>query len=144
MKIQYYHRRKNIQKNPRTISVPHDLGSDSFSGYSKIVCDTEIGAKGGTTIAMEEIPVDMFKQLTADNILLCQVGKAECSNKDNYNKKVGRNIAQGRMKEVPLFVESICIIPKDTIEVILQDQTGHQYTLILKEGASTVRFVNYI
>ena len=112
--------------------------------HSRLSDDNDnVLATGGTTIAMEEIPVELFKQISVEHVLECAVGKARCSDKDNYNKKVGRNIAKGRMKNVQLAVNMVGTHPDGTIEVILSDIEGHQYTLVHKEGASTVRFVDY-
>lgn len=127
MKIQYYHNR------PRGIRVE----------FGELIIDDFPTARGGTTIAMEEIPVDMFNEMTPDHTLECFVGKAKCSNKDNYNKKTGRNIAVGRMKEIALSVLAVSTNENGTREVVLQDGTGSQYTLIHKEGTNTVRFIDY-
>jgi hypothetical protein len=71
------------------------------------------------------------------------VGKARCSNSENYNKKTGRELATSRMKPTYLTVEYIIEGPKGFI-LSLSDKTGNQYILEKSnvEGAN-VRFVDY-
>jgi hypothetical protein len=117
MNIQYNHHRQETYTDPY------------FQG-------TTI-ARGGTTIAMESVPVDMFLEMTVGDQLEVEVGKAVCSKKDNYNRKLGREIAKGRMKNVVLDV-----IAASKGEIILSDGTN-QYTLILSATGKKVFFLSY-
>lgn len=104
--------------------------------------------KGGETIAMEEVPLDMFKQITKEHVLSVHVGKALCSKKDNYNKKIGREIATGRLKEIELDVagiqEYLDSNDRQVREVILvEPYTENTYLLQHKEGNEKVHFIQY-
>lgn len=69
--------------------------------------DGSLLPKGGITFAMEEITPDLFNQITEDHILEAQFGFARCSDKDLYNKKIGREIAKGRMINTEFEVTAI-------------------------------------
>lgn len=51
--------------------------------------------RGGTTIAYKK---DVFADLV-------KVGVAKCSEKDHYNKKIGRQVAMGRLEHQWMTVE---------------------------------------
>ena len=104
----------------------------------EILIDTLIQPHGGTTIAMEAVPVDMFLEMGVGDQLEVEVGKAVCSRKDNYNRKLGREIAKGRMKNVILNVIAV-----SKGEVILSDGTN-QYTLVLSANGKKVFFLDYV
>jgi len=133
MKIQFVHNRDVVFK---------------FSSANRIENPSLLLAKGGETIAMEEVPLDMFQQITKEHILSCFIGKALCSKKDNYNKKIGRNIATARMKEVDLEVVAIENYldqnDRPVREVTLVELgTTHTYLLQHKEGNDKVHFIQY-
>lgn len=117
MNIQYNHQRQETYTGPY------------FKG-------TNI-ARGGITIAMEAVPVDMFLEMTVGDQLEVEVGKAICSKKDNYNRKIGREIAKGRMKNVILDV-----VAASKGEIVLFDGTN-QYTLVLSATGKKVFFLSY-
>jgi len=106
-----------------------------FSKFATIAI--EVLPHGGITIAMETVPVEMFLEMQVGDQLEVEVGKAVCSDKDNYNKKLGREIAQGRMKNVILDV-----IVKTDSEVLLTDKTNH-YCLRLSSTGKKVFFLDY-
>ena len=65
----------------------------THSGFFRdVVC-----GKGGRTLAFR------VKEDT-DNILFA-VGYAQCSPKDNFCKRIGRAIAEGRLEKAPVLVE---------------------------------------
>jgi|GEM_PF-6203956 hypothetical protein len=103
--------------------------------------EIELSARGGETIAMEEIPVDMFKELQLGDQLEAKIGKAACSVKDNYNKSIGRKIAVGRMKDEIFDVAAIYEQGEEKEVVLLKD--GCQYVLKLLAGAKRVYFMDY-
>jgi hypothetical protein len=120
MKLQYYHRR---------------------------LFDCNLSPKGGTTVAMEEIPVDMFAQITNENVLEAFLGTAKCSLKDNYNKKLGRRIATARLKSQELEVLAVSHWQKEddrsVKEVVLKNQLGQIITLRHTSGNKSVHIVAF-
>lgn len=106
-----------------------------------------LSAKGGTTVAMEEIPVDMFKRITEDHIVEAKLGLAKCSKKDNYNKKIGRNIAKARMIDVELEVLAMAewIRPDErpVKEVVLGTPDGVILALRHTAGNKTVHLLAF-
>jgi len=100
-----------------------------------------IGPKGGTTVAMEEIPVDMFRELETGTVLEAQVGLAKCSLKDNYNKKIGRAIAKSRLTNVEFIVIATSIWESEhgvqNKEVILKHENNY-FLLQHTSGNKTV------
>jgi hypothetical protein len=105
-----------------------------------------INAKGGTTVAMEEIPVDMFREMTTEHALEVIVGLAKCSKKDNYNKKIGRSIAKARMTSVDLQVVGVANWhrpdDREVREVVLRGEAGI-FTLRHTTGNKTVHLMEY-
>lgn len=69
--------------------------------------DGSLNSKGGRTLVAERITKDEFNaavpSLNAPGFML-QVGVAECSRKDNYCKKTGRDISKSRMRNYHMFV----------------------------------------
>jgi hypothetical protein len=64
-------------------------------------------AKGGRTIALEVPTLEEFQSLqpTLEKpSIILKIGVAECSKKDHYNRKRGRNISEGRMKDTYFLV----------------------------------------
>jgi len=58
----------------------------------------EVFPKGGATFSVEEVSIDAFDHLSkALGIAVkLRVGVARCSEKDNYNKRIGRLISRSR------------------------------------------------
>jgi hypothetical protein len=77
--------------------------------------------RGGVTIAMSQIPGWYFKTLAVGTFFEESIGKAVCSIEDNYCKKVGRELAQSRMKATRLDVLDCAVFPDGTKSVILED-----------------------
>lgn len=59
----------------------------------------EISARGGVTFALDvsSLSEKLVEVRAGENIIL-RAGAAICSELDNYDKKIGRNIAKGRIK----------------------------------------------
>lgn len=107
-----------------------------------------LSPRGGNTIAMEIIPVDMFHNIDMDNVLEVAIGVARCSIKDNYNKKIGRSIATARLKNIELELlqsgEWEDENGRQIVEKILVDTvTGNVFTLRHKSGNELVRLVAF-
>lgn len=104
MKIQFCHSRKEI------LSVPYFQSSTL--------------PRGGETIAMEFLESWFVKELKVGNFFTKLVGKARCSDEDNYNKKIGRELAVSRMKKTVLTVTGI-----ESEVIVLQDTDKNIYVL---------------
>jgi hypothetical protein len=99
--------------------------------------------KGGITFAMEEIEPDLFNQITEEHVLEAQFGFARCSDKDLYNKKIGREIAKGRMVNTEFEVTSINQFvdgqDRDVKIIYLTNNNGINVALVQKTGSSFIR-----
>lgn len=124
MKIQFHHKR--IKK---VFMV--DLGNGSMMGGK------QLQSKGGTTIALQVPTIeqfDAFEIFPKDHwgfysSIELDVGIAKCSSEDNYNKKLGRNIAKGRMQTIVFFARK-----HTENEVILSDAQGKFPELVLRRS----------
>jgi len=88
--IQFFHKRlyKNIQK---------------LGGMSK-----QLDARGGVTFALDVLPLSQnLAELRSGESVMLSAGIALCSKKDNYNKKIGRNIAKGKLQSKSFQVVDI-------------------------------------
>jgi len=58
----------------------------------------EVFPKGGATFSVEEVSIDAFDHLSKELgiAVKLRVGVARCSEKDNYNKRIGRLISRSR------------------------------------------------
>lgn len=124
MNIQFHHKRTVIKAY--------------FDYLDKLGIITKIEAKGGTTLALEVPTVEEFDnfKITDPNkddysisTIELKFGSAKCSNKDNYNKKLGRNIAKGRMQTVVFFAKK-----HTENEVVLVAAQGSFPKLVLRKS----------
>ena len=74
--------------------------------------------KGGRTYAVSKVPVQKFEVGQQVEI---EIGEAICSEKDSFNKKIGRELAQSRMNKVILEVSRI-VYTKDRVDVTLTSE----------------------
>ena len=115
--IQFCHKRKysNVQK---------------LGGLSK-----KLMARGGVTIALDlSTLVTLKNTLRAGDFVSLDAAVALCSDKDNYNKKVGRNVALGRLMPRTFQVVDI------TEFFIVLENGGINFTILVSE--SRLRFVS--
>jgi len=109
---------------------------------SNFTYESVLSARGGTTVAMQEIQSWLIETLKPGDFFTKSVGVARCSDKENYNKKTGRDIAESRMKPVVLTVVS----NKDYSGVrilILKDSNGNLFDLQKKNNCKRVHFIGY-
>jgi hypothetical protein len=113
---------------------------------------TVLSAKGGTTLALQVPSLEQFNSFniidtTEDGweyrlpTIELDVGLAKCSDEDNYNKKIGRQIATGRMETKVFWARRHT---EDT--VLLVPCQGKLPSIIVKkekypDGNETIRFV---
>jgi hypothetical protein len=104
-----------------------------------------VAPRGGTTLAMEQIEGWYFDTLEVGTFFEKSIGKARCSKKDNYCKKVGRELAVGRMKTTRLTVIAVVDEPsRNTRVVALRDSKDNSlYLMRKKAGTSRVYLSNY-
>lgn len=81
-------------------------------------------AKGGKTIALEVFEPWLFDQLVVGDFLEKRVGIARCSYDDNYNKKIGRELAASRLK-----LRKLTVMQKMNDLLVLLDEYGNYYVL---------------
>lgn len=117
-------------------------GKDQF-GLS--VHQIGISAKGGQTIAMEELKSWVVNALKEGETFTKKVGKARCSDKENYNKKTGRDLALNRIKVITLTVQKVLIL-SNYKEIQLTDAEGNLYCIqaVLNDNQGNARFISYI
>jgi hypothetical protein len=125
MNIQYYHLRK-ISKVETILIIFYEF---------------ELSATGGQTIAMEELNDWFIKDLKPDDFFTKLVGKARCSDKENYNKKTGRELSKSRMKPTVLTVVSNEDLSGTTV-VTLKDDTGMFYHLEKRHNHNRVHLLS--
>ncbi len=117
MKVQYYHKR---------------IYTGTKIGY--------INSKGGETFAVEEIQAWLVHSLQVGETIEKSVGRARCSDEDNYCKSIGRELARGRMKKKKLMVTGIYNNEKETI-ICLIDMDSMVYTFRHVIGKDRAHFL---
>lgn len=127
MKIQFCHVRRYENDN-----------SCECCGYRG---ESQLLATGGKTIAIEELSKWFLLSLQEGDFFEKKVGKAICSNEDNYNKKIGAELSSKRMKLTKLQVSKI--IKVNNAIVHLSDTEGNIYTFVTVGGSERARFINY-
>lgn len=64
----------------------------------------ETSPRGGKTFAIDLPNSWLFRQVVEGDSFTRSVGSSRCSDKDNYNKALGRGLAKSRMKPTKLTV----------------------------------------
>ena len=105
--------------------------------YNKI---GELTSKGGETIAFDSIQPWFFDTLEEGIFFERLVGKARCSNEENFSRKIGRDLARSRMKNTKLTVLKV-ERTGGTHFAVLSDSKGGLYGLERKKDR--VYFVEY-
>ena len=82
----------------------------------------QIDSKGGLTIAVEGMDLEVFKQsfmnlFNKDFSVTVRVGFAVCSDKDGFVKKTGRELAFSRLKETQ--IKPIAVVKNELMFVIV-------------------------
>ena len=126
MNIQFNHKRKEEAYLPE--------GSYTFDG--------RLASRGGQTIALEVPPPWFIETLQSLDFFTKSVGKARCSDEENYNKKTGRELAKSRMKPTVLTVLSNQDFGGVRI-LVLEDMNKNKYILEKRVGNKQVHFIGY-
>lgn len=102
-------------------------------------------AKGGQTIVMEELKSWFVNALSEGEFFTKKVGKARCSDKENYNKKIGRELSLSRAKVITLTVQKVLILTNSK-QVHLTDTEGNSYYVqaVLNDNQGNARFISYV
>lgn len=82
----------------------------------------QIDSKGGLTVAVEGVDVEVFKQsfmnlFSKDFTVTVKIGFAVCSDKDGFVKKTGRELASSRLKETQ--IKPIAVVRNELMFVIV-------------------------
>ena len=123
MNIQYVHNR--------------EYQEDHLDRYNLV-----LNSRGGETIAFEVPEPWVIEALTIGDFLTKLVGKAKCSDEDNYNKKIGRELASSRMKATVLTVVRLENYG-ELRSAVLQDSKGHKYYIEKAPNYTKVHFTLY-
>jgi hypothetical protein len=133
MNIQFNHSRKS----------PSFMIVTSVDILAKeITISSSVNPRGGETIAVEVPPPWFIETLQPQDFFMKSVGKARCSDEDNYNKKVGRELAQSRMKPTRLIVLSNQDFGGVRI-LVLEDKDKNKYVFEKRVGNKQVHFIGY-
>lgn len=103
--------------------------------------------KGGITICMESLSSWFVNSLEETDFFEKKVGKAYCSSKDLYNRKVGREISLNRLKATRLTVNKVIKYPMSSMivrYVELIDSNGSRYKLRTEDNQGHARLIEYI
>lgn len=138
MNIQFHHKRK-----------VKSLIRPSISG--EFFTELEINPAGGETISFHLPEAWLLETLEPSDFFTKPIGKARCSDSENYCKKTGRELAFSRMKPTILTCISNLVYTGNVRIVTLTDKEGFVYTLkviprTFNEQETIiyqVRFVNY-
>ena len=125
MNIQYYHNRK------------YNDSKFLFDDYY-----SQISSRGGETIAFEVPEPWVLEALTIGDFFTKFIGKAKCSDEDNYNKKTGRVLSTSRLKATVLTVVRLENYG-ELRTAVLQDAKGKKYFIEKAPNYSKVRFTHY-
>ena len=123
MNIQYVHNR--------------EYQEDHLDRYNLV-----LNSRGGETIAFEVPEPWVIEALTIGDFLTKLVGKAKCSDEDNYSKKIGRELASSRMKATVLTVVRLENYG-ELRSAVLQDSKGHKYYIEKAPNYTKVHFTLY-
>lgn len=121
---------RNIQFHHKRIKTLIGYDIETREGFQEVY---KLEAKGGTTLCLEVPSIEEFDALqpSLKTPVVFKFGVAECSTKDHYNKKIGREIALGRLKDTFFFVTS-----KSQDQVQL---AGGGFVLVLRKYENRVR-----
>lgn len=119
----------------RTIQFKHDRIYKALKVLDGAKDNEALSAKGGRTIALEVPTVEEFKAFVPSLIepIRIKIGIANCSKKDHYNKKLGRQISKGRMEELSGYVS---LVSETEVQIIVVT-TG--LTVVLRKHPNTDR-----
>jgi hypothetical protein len=97
---------------------------------------------GGTTIAVEEFKPWVLPTLNPGDFFEKKIGVAVCHKEDRFNKKTGRELAQGRAKLEKLTVHKV-VKELDKVTVDMQDSSGNEYVFVKYTNANSVFFMDF-
>lgn len=103
--------------------------------------------KGGITVCLESLQSWFVNSLEETDFFDKKVGKAYCSSKDLYNKKIGRDLSIERLKNTRLTVNKIVKFTMSSMtvrHVELIDSKGSRYKLRTESDQGMARFIEYI
>jgi hypothetical protein len=108
--------------------------------YSGLHMDTS--SFGGTTIAIEEFKPWILPTLNPGDFFEKKIGVAVCCKEDRFNKKTGRDLAQGRAKPEKLTVHKV-VKDLGKVTVNMLDSSGNEYTFVKHHNANSVFFIDF-
>ncbi len=124
------------------IQYNHKRNLEVFLGHDGYTLDGRVSPTGGETIALEIPEVWFLEALKPGEFFDRRVGKARCSDDDNYIKKAGRELAESRMKPRRLTCIGNQQFKTERL-VVLQDAQENLYTLRVRENCKNAHFIDY-
>lgn len=97
---------------------------------------------GGATVAVEELKPWILPTLNPGDFFDKKIGIAICSEKDRFNKKVGRELAKSRAKLQRLTVQKV-VKELDKTTVNMLDSAGNSYVFVKYNNAKSVFFIDF-
>jgi hypothetical protein len=95
----------------------------------------ELLARGGVTAALDLTDLSVIRnQIKDGDVIKIKASMAVCSDKDNYNRKVGRNIALGRLKLTQFNVKQV------SEKYIILENSQIEFTILI--SGVHLRFVS--
>lgn len=99
--------------------------------------------RGGSTVAMEAIQSWLLDNLNQGDTIVRKVGIARCSDEDNYCKKIGRELAQSRLKQTTLTVVNIVKLNGFVI-VFFEDEKGNLFEVKKSSDPQCARLIRML
>ena len=100
-----------------------------------------ISGKGGKTYAVEQLPKSAIETLRIGSSISFKVGMATCSPKDNFSKKIGRELAEKNMQYLEFKVTKITLTEGRADVQLNSDK--FQVELFIKEDKEFTR-IDYV
>ena len=94
------------------------------------------------TVALEVIEKEWFECLLPNHTIILKVGIAICSKKDQYNRKIGKQLSESRM----MYKEFRCtdvLIKENGRTINLVNNEGHICQIYIKAGNRRAFFIYY-
>ena len=94
--------------------------SGSYSACGDPWCTEEVGARGGSTVAVLKTDFKAAFSASVPKMLPIKVGIAKTHPQDNYNKRVGRELALARTSYADFYLHSL-----NNDDVVYKDEKGN-------------------
>ena len=118
---------------------PHDVKNRLAFSFSKKSWDLTAATKGGTTFAVEKLNSNTLLNVVVGGTIHIKFGVARCNKTDNFNKKIGRELAEKRMV-ITKFEVTKMIVEKEQLTLFLSNDQ-YSVQLMFKQNKQFSRLV---